>query len=134
MANTKATMSAKLMIIIVIGVAFAGGYLVARERYKPQINELSAMVIDRDDKITELNNLRNRLYMVDGELVQNKDGEITVIEDIFLLTDGSRVGNNGVVTRPTGEEEELMEGEMLFTDGTIISQMELDAMNEPKGN
>ena len=134
MADTKATMSAKLMVIIVIGVAFAGGYLVARERYKPQINELSAMVIDRDDKITYLNNLRDRLYLVDGELVQNKDGEITVIEDIFLLTDGSKVGRDGIIVRPTGEEEELKDGEVLFTDGTIITQMELDTMSETESN
>lgn len=132
MADSKATMSAKLMIIIVIGAAFAGGYLVARERYKPQINELSSMVIDRDDKITYLNNLRTRLYLVDGELVQNKDGEITVIEDIFLLTDGSKVGNDGVITRPTGEEVELMEDEVLFIDGTVVTMEEIEAMNEPE--
>lgn len=132
MADSKATMSAKLMIIIVIGAAFAGGYLVARERYKPQINELSSMVIDRDDKITYLNNLRTRLYLVDGELVQNKDGEITVIEDIFLLTDGSKVGNDGVITRPTGEEVELMDDEVLFIDGTVVTMEEIEAMNEPE--
>lgn len=61
MAESKATMSTKLMIIVVLGIAFIAGYLVARERYKPQINELSAMVIDRDEKITYLNNLRNVL-------------------------------------------------------------------------
>lgn len=132
MADSKATMSAKLLIIIVIGAAFAGGYLVARERYKPQINELSSMVIDRDDKITYLNNLRTRLYLVDGELVQNKDGEITVIEDIFLLTDGSKVGNDGVITRPTGEEVELMDDEVLFIDGTVVTMEEIEAMNEPE--
>lgn len=132
MADTKSAMSAKLMIIIVIGAAFAGGYLVARERYKPQINELSAMVIDRDDKITYLNNLRTRLYLVDGELVQNKDGEISVIEDVFLLTDGSKVGNDGIITRPTGESVELMEGEVLFTDGTVVSLEEIEEMNEPE--
>src|SRR3972149_8367546 len=101
MAEAKSTMSTKLLIIIVLGAAFVAGYLVARERYKPQINELSSMVIDRDDKITYLNNLRSRLVLVDDQLTQSKDGKITVIEDTFLLSDGSKVSVEGVITRPT---------------------------------
>jgi len=132
MAEAKSTMSTKLLIIIILGVAFVAGYLVARERYKPQINELSSMVIDRDDKITYLNNLRSRLVLTDGKLVQNKDGEIIVIEDDFLLSDGSRVTVGGVITRPNGEIEQLGEGDSLFIDGTVITGEELMEMDNPK--
>src|SRR3989344_3539178 len=129
MSEAKSTMSTKLLIIIVLGVAFVAGYLVARERYKPQINELSSMVIDRDDKITYLNNLRSRLVLVDGQLVQNKDGEIMVIEDDFLLSDGSKVTVGGAITRPTGEVEQLEERDSLFIDGTIVTEEELSEMD-----
>jgi hypothetical protein len=132
MAEAKSTMSTKLLIIIVLGVAFVAGYLVAREKYKPQINELSSMVIDRDDKITYLNNLRSRLVLVDGQLIQNKDGEIMIIEDNLLLSDGSRVTVGGAITRPNGEIVQLEEGESLFIDGTIVTEEELMEMDNPK--
>ncbi len=129
MAESKATMSTKLMIIVVLGIAFIAGYLVARERYKPQINELSAMVIDRDEKITYLNNLRNVLMVKDGNLIQNKDGQVVNVQETILLTDGSKVSVNGEITRPNGEVEKLVEGELLFMDGTVVTQQELDEMN-----
>jgi hypothetical protein len=132
MAEAKSTMSTKLLIIIVLGVAFVAGYLVAREKYKPQINELSSMVIDRDDKITYLNNLRSRLVLVDGQLIQNKDGEIMIIEDNLLLSDGSRVTVGGAITRPNGEIVQLEEGDSLFIDGTIVTEEELMEMDNPK--
>lgn len=132
MAESKATMSTKLLIIIVLGVAFIAGYLVARERYKPQINELSSMVIDRDDKITYLNNLRSRLVLTEGGLVQNKDGVTMVIEDDFLLSDGSKVTVEGAITRPNGEIEQLEEGDSLFIDGTIVTEEELLEMDNPE--
>lgn len=132
MAETKSTMPTKLLVIIVLGAAFAGGYLVARERYKPQINELSAMVIDRDDKITYLNNLQSKLMLADGQLVQNNDGVLTSVEDTFLLSDGSKVTVEGVITRPTGETEKLEEGDSLFIDGTIVTREELNEMDNPE--
>lgn len=132
MAESKATMSTKLLIIIVLGVAFIAGYLVARERYKPQINELSSMVIDRDDKITYLNNLRSRLVLTEGGLVQSKDGATMVIEDDFLLSDGSKVTVEGAITRPNGEIEQLEEGDSLFIDGTIVTEEELLEMDNPE--
>lgn len=129
MAESKATMSTKLMIVVVLGIAFIAGYLISRERYKPQINELSAMVIDRDEKITYLNNLRNVLMVKDGNLIQNKDGEVITVEETILLTDGSKVSVEGEITRPNGEVEKLTEGELLFMDGTVVTQEELDEMN-----
>lgn len=132
MAEAKSTMSTKLLIIIVLGVAFIAGYLVARERYKPQINELSSMVIDRDDKITYLNNLRNRLVLTEDGLVQNKDGVTMVIKDDFLLSDGSKVTVGGAITRPTGEVEQLEEGDSLFIDGTVVTEEELMEMDNPE--
>ena len=132
MAESKATMSTKLLIIIVLGVAFIAGYLVARERYKPQINELSSMVIDRDDKITYLNNLRSRLILTEGGLIQSKDGVTMVIEDDFLLSDGSKVTVEGAIARPNGEIEQLEEGDSLFIDGTIVTEEEILEMDNPE--
>lgn len=132
MVEAKSTMSTKLFIIVILGVAFIAGYLVARERYKPQINELSSMVIDRDDKITYLNNLRSRLILTEGGLIQNKDGKIMVIEDDFLLSDGSKVTVKGLITRPNGEIEQLEEGDSLFIDGTIVTEEELLKMDNPE--
>jgi len=129
MVESKSTMSTKLMIIVVLAAAFVGGYLIARERYKPQIKELSSMVIDRDDKITYLNNLRNRLFLKDGELMQNKDGEVITISETVMLTDGSKVNTIGEITRANGEKENLEGGEILFMDGTVVGEEEFDMMN-----
>lgn len=125
MANSKYSMSSKLMVIIVLGIAFTVGYLVSRERYKPQIKNLSTMVIERDDKITYLNSLRNRLVLTDGTLIQNIDGEIMILDENVLLSDGSRVSLTGIITRPNGDIEELEEGDSLFMDGTIMNENDL---------
>lgn len=132
MTNSKYNMSSKLMVIIVLGIAFIAGYLVSRERYKPQINNLSTMVIERDDKITYLNNLRNRLVLTDGQLTQNIDGDIMVLDENVLLSDGSRVSLIGIITRPNGDVEELEEGDSLFMDGTIMSENDLVKSQEEK--
>lgn len=129
MAESKSTISTRVMIIIVLAIAFTGGYLVARERYKPQIKELSSMVIDRDDKITYLNNLRNRLYVKDGELMQNKDGQVITITETVILTDGSKVNPKGEIVRANGEKENLKGGEILFMDGTVVGEEEFEIMN-----
>ena len=53
----KATLSRdnrKLIILIVLFIAFAAGFLVARARYKPQIRETFNMVQEREQKINEL--------------------------------------------------------------------------------
>ena len=44
----------KLIILIVLFIAFAAGFLVARVRYKPQIRTTFNMVQEREDKIREL--------------------------------------------------------------------------------
>lgn len=44
----------KLIILIVLLIAFAAGFLVARTRYKPQIRATFNMVQEREDKIAEL--------------------------------------------------------------------------------
>ena len=53
----KATLSRdnrKLVIIVVLFIAFAAGFLVARARYKPQLRETFNMVQERELKISEL--------------------------------------------------------------------------------
>ncbi len=44
----------KLIIVIVLFIAFAAGFLVARTRYKPQIRETFNMVQEREQTISEL--------------------------------------------------------------------------------
>lgn len=44
----------KLVILIVLFIAFAAGFLVARTRYKPQIRTTFNMVQEREDTIAEL--------------------------------------------------------------------------------
>ena len=62
-------------------------------------------------------------------LIQNKDGEIMIIEDNLLLSDGSRVTVGGAITRPNGEIVQLEEGDSLFIDGTIVTEEELMEMD-----
>jgi len=125
MANNSDSMSIKIAVIVGIGIAFLAGYLVSRARYKPQIADLSTMVIERDDKIATLNNLRNRIVFRNNELSQIKDGEKIVFEDAVLLTDGTKVTVKGEVLRTDGEKEKLNEGDTIFMDGTLMSEDDL---------
>lgn len=59
----------KLIILIVLFIAFAAGFLVARTRYKPQIRETFNMVQEREQKINELREViksyENQIMMQD---------------------------------------------------------------------
>lgn len=123
-------MSTKLIVIVLVGIAFIAGFFVARARYKPQISTLSTMVIERDDKISFLNNLKNRLTLRGGELVKIKDGEMMTVEEDVLLSDGTKVTVEGVVVRPDGEKEKLDEGGSIFMDGMIVSPEKIKEMQE----
>lgn len=46
----------KIWIIIILILVFVAGFLVARTRYKPQIEQSFNMIMEREDKITNLQN------------------------------------------------------------------------------
>jgi uncharacterized membrane protein len=55
MASAKLSRnSRKIIILIILFIAFAAGFLTARTRYKPQIREKFNMIQEREQKISEL--------------------------------------------------------------------------------
>ena len=60
MANSSTEISIKadhnnlLLILLIAIVAFSAGFVIARARYKPQLRETFNMVMEREDKIDEL--------------------------------------------------------------------------------
>ncbi|OGH16639.1 MAG: hypothetical protein A3C30_04395 [Candidatus Levybacteria bacterium RIFCSPHIGHO2_02_FULL_40_18] len=57
----------KLIIIIVLLIAFAAGFLIARTRYKPQIRETFNMVQEREQTINEL---REVIKSYENQIIQ----------------------------------------------------------------
>lgn len=130
MAERNEKMSTKVMIIVFIGIAFLAGYVISRARYKPQINSLNTMVIERDDKISFLNNLRNRFVFRNDELLQIQDGEMTAVQEDVLLSNGTKVTTDGMVIKSDGDTVQLNPNDSVFMDGTIVTDEEVGAMQE----
>jgi len=59
----------KLIILVVLFIAFAAGFLVARTRYKPQIRETFNMVQEREDTIRDLR-----------EVIKSYENQITILQ------------------------------------------------------
>jgi len=130
MAERNEKMSTKVMIIVFIGIAFLAGYVISRARYKPQINSLNTMVIERDDKISFLNNLRNRFVFRNDELLQIQDGEMIAVQEDVLLSNGTKVTTDGMVIESDGDTVQLNPNDSVFMDGAIVTDEEVDAMQE----
>ena len=64
--NSKIHPHKKFWVIVAIVLAFIAGFLVARVRYKPQIQASFKMVIDRED---EISNLRQQVQQIEDKMM-----------------------------------------------------------------
>jgi hypothetical protein len=123
MARSKATnsdMSMKVILVVALALAFIGGYLVARARYKPQILELNKMVLEKDTSLSKIKANANKVMMKDDAMWVVEEGIVSQMEEEVTLSNGATVGVDGKVTNADGTEMMLKNGESISMDGEMI--------------
>lgn len=113
-------MKTKIIILVALLVAFAGGYLVARAKYKPQILTLSNMVDSKSVEMERIKDNANKVVMNDMKMWVVKDGIVTEMTEVVTLSNGYKVGPDGMVTITDGTTMQLEENEALDMDGNPI--------------
>ncbi len=135
MANKKKTatnndMSMKVVLVVALALAFIGGYLVSRARYKPQILELNKMVLDKDQALNKMKANSNKVMMKDGTMWVVKDGILGPLEEEMEMTNGTKVMPDGKVLKADGSESMMQNGESMDMGGNM---MMVDESSEETG-
>lgn len=110
-----------LGIVVALIIGFAGGFAVARAKYKPLLEKQSGDIITRDNELKILREAASKqtteskndvLYGIqNGKLVVNDNGNITFAVTDVSLSNKTKVGKDGTVTRSDGSKFKLESGE-----------------------
>lgn len=107
-------MTMKIFVVVALVIAFVGGYLIARAKYKPQLIELSKMVTDKDAALQQMKANANKVMMKDNKMWIVENGEVKPLDSDLMMTSGDKV---------------MMDGKVLKSDGTSIMMKNGDAMD-----
>lgn len=122
--STNNDMSMKVVLVVALALAFIGGYLVSRARYKPQILELNKMVMDKDQTMNRMKANANKVMMKDGTIWVVKDGILSPLEEEIEMTNGDKVMPDGKLIKADGSESMMQNGESMDMDGNMIMKEE----------
>ena len=126
MATKKATktdndMTIKMFIVVALVIAFVGGYLIARAKYKPQLQELSKMVLDKDAALQQMKSYNNKIVMKDDKMWVVENGQVKEMDSDVMMPSGDKVMMNGKVMRADGTDVMMKNGEAIDMDGKMMS-------------
>ncbi len=113
-------MNSKVMIIVLLAIAFAAGFYVARLRYKPQINELRKMAQEKTKEADEVKLSANKVMMKDSQIWLVEKGVANVLDANIMFSNGDRVMMDGMIIRADGTEIMMEEGQSMDMNGKMI--------------
>lgn len=110
-------------VVIALALGFLGGYFIARTKYKAQITIISTMVAEKAAEVDALKAGNNRIIMVNGEMMMEKDSGITRMENDIEMSNGTRVTIDGKVEDKTGATSMMKDGDSMMMNGETVSNM-----------
>ncbi len=122
--------SMKIMLVVALIIAFAGGYLVARAKYKPQILELNKMVADKDKTMEKMSADANRVVMKDGAIWVIQNGVMRALDQEMSFKNGDKITAEGKITQKDGKEVLLQDGDSVDMDGNVTHNAEKEMKTE----
>lgn len=108
------------MAAIALGIGFLGGYFMARTKYKAQIVIISNMVAQRDTMINSLKEKANRVMMVNGEMMMERDGEVGRMVKSISTSDETTIDIDGKVTKKDGSQTMMKDGDSMMIDSQVL--------------
>ncbi len=126
MASKKSTrtdndMTMKIFVVVALVIAFVGGYLIARAKYKPQLQELSKMVLDKDAALQQMKSNSNKIMMKEDKMWVVENGEVKQMDSDIIMPSGDKVMMNGKVMRADGTDTIMKNGDAINMDGKMMS-------------
>ena len=126
MASKKSTktdndMTMKIFVAVALVIAFVGGYLIARAKYKPQLQELSKMVLDKDAALQQMKSYNNKIMMKDDKLWVVENGKVKEMDSDIMMPSGDKVMMGGKVMRADGTDIMMKNGDAIDMDGKMMS-------------
>ena len=113
-------MTVKIVIIVAFVVAFFGGYLIARAKYKPQLVQLSQMVLDKDAALQKVVAKYNNITMKDGKMWIVENGVLKQMDNAVVLQNGDKISTDGKVTKTDGSSMMMKNGESIDMQGNLM--------------
>ncbi len=120
-ASTKTNSSVIWTVILCLAIGGVAGFLLARARYKPQLNTTHDMVLEKVQEINALNKRMNRVMMVNGTMMKMTDGNVTVLDEDATLTDDTRITKTGEIIKSDGTKTMMKNGQSVGMDGMMIN-------------
>lgn len=118
--SSTSGMNPKILVVVLIFLAFAAGYFVARAKYKPQIVELSNMAQEKAKEASEVMMDSNKVMMKDGQVWLVEDGTASLLESDLMFSNGDKVMTDGMVEKADGTEIMMEEGDMMDMSGRVV--------------
>lgn len=119
--------SMKVILVVALALAFIGGYLVSRARYKPQILELNKMIMEKDGTINTMRANANRVMRRDDEMWIVKDGMVSRMEEEVMMSNGDKAMPDGMIVKSDGSEVKLQNGQSMGMDGKMLMEEEMNS-------
>lgn len=119
MGNNDMTM--KLFVAVALVIAFVAGYIVSRAKYKPQIEQLSKMVIDKDAALQQIKSNSNKIMMKDDKMWVVENGEMKQMDSDIMMPSGDKVMMDGKVLRADGTDVMMKNGDAIDMGGKMMT-------------
>ena len=119
-SSTKTNPTAIWTIILCLAIGGAAGFLLARARYKPQLQTTHDMVLEKVQEVDALKSRMNRLMMVNGRMMQMKDGDVTELSEDTTLNNDTKVTMDGKIIKPDGTTTMMKDGDSMGMDGMMF--------------
>lgn len=116
----KANSTAVWTIILCLAIGVVAGFLLARARYKPQLQITHDMVLEKVQEVDALKSRMNRLMMVNGRMLRMKDGEVTELNEDATLNNDTKVTTDGKIVQPDGTTTMMKNGDSMGMDGMMF--------------
>ena len=121
-ASSKNTAPSSIWtIILCLAIGAVAGFLLARARYKPQLNTTHDMVLEKVQEVNALKNKMNGFTMVNGKVMKMTDGVITEMTEDTTLSDDTKVTVDGKIVKPDGTTTMMKDGDSMGMDGMMAN-------------
>lgn len=123
-ASAKTNSTAVWTIILCLAIGGVAGFLLARARYKPQLQITHDMVLEKVQEIDSLKSRMNRLMMVNGRMMRMKDGDVTELNEDTTLNNDTKVTIDGKIIKPDGTTTMMNDGDSMGMDGMMLEKQQ----------
>src|SRR3989344_1500134 len=113
-------MNMKIMLIVALIVTFLSGYFLARAKYKPQLVELSKMIINKDQAMEKVKSNANKVMMKDDKVWIVENGMARMMDSDTMMTNGDKVLQDGTVVKTDGTKTILKNGDAVDMNGRMM--------------